>query len=105
MSNDKDFFLYELDDPVLDNILTLPEKELNSYIHALIFRFYTTIKNDTPEYEDLVSAYKASFALEKLYRVNPLLSDSYTAIYTKTGLIREIHLDLYGMPPQKLVIN
>jgi hypothetical protein len=105
MSNDKNFFLYELEDSDLGQILGLTEQELDNYIYALILRFYPEVKPNTPEYTDLCLAYRASFVLEKLYRVNPILSNSYTAIYTKTGLIRELVLDLYGMPPQKLVIN
>jgi hypothetical protein len=85
--------------------MSLPPKELDEYVYALISRFYPKALNEVAQYNELKKAYKSSFAIEKIYRVNSLLSNNYTAIYTKTGLIREIVLDLYGIGNEKVVIN
>ena len=105
MSSDTDFYLYELDDTTLDFILSLPFKELDDYVYALICRFYPKVEKTDEKYHNLKKAYKASFAIEKIYRLNSLISNNYTAIYTKTGLIREIVLDLYNIGTEKVVIN
>lgn len=105
MSSDTDFYLYELDDTTLDFILSLSYKELDDYVYALICRFYPKLEKTDERYHKLKKAYKASFALEKIYRVNYLLSNNYTAIYTKTGLIKEVVLDLYNIGMEKIVIN
>lgn len=105
MNSDTSLFLYELDNSTLDFILSLPFTELDRYIYALISRFYPKVQTNSDKYEELRDAYKASFATEKLYRVNPLINKSYTAIYTKTGLIREIVLDIYNLGNEKIVIN
>lgn len=105
MSSDTDFYLYELDNTTLDFILSLSKKELDDYIYALICRFYPKVKVTDEKYHQLKKAYKASFAVEKIYRVNSLLSDNYTAIYTKTGLVKEIVLDIYSIGMEKVVIN
>jgi hypothetical protein len=105
VSNDRSFYLFELDDDTLNFILELRETELDRYIHALICRFYYKhLKNDD-YYNKLVKAYKSSFILEKLYRVNSSFNKNYTAIYTKTGLIREIVSDLYHIGTEKTSVN
>jgi hypothetical protein len=105
LSSDSSLFLYDLDDTTLNFIIELSFEELDKYIYALISRFYPNIEKGSEECAKLRSAYKASFAAEKLYRVNSLLNKNYTAIYTKTGLIREIVLDLYELGQEKVVIN
>lgn len=105
MNTDSYFYLHELDDEVLTEILRLPFEELDSYIYALICRFYPTVQKPSERYNKLVEAYKASFVLEKLYRSNEMLSDNYTAIYTKTGLVREIVNDLYAIGTEKVAIH
>ena len=105
MSNDRSFYLYELDDDTLDFILDLTTTELDRYIHALICRFYYKQLKNEEYYSKLVKAYKASFILEKLYRVNKNFNENYTAIYTKTGLIREIMSDLYHIGSEKTTVN
>lgn len=105
MSSDTHFYLYELDDTTLDFILSLSVKELDEYVYALICRFYPTVAKNDEKYKQLKSAYKSSFAVEKIYRVNSLISNNYTAIYTKTGLIRELVIDLYNIGMEKVVIN
>lgn len=105
MNSDTSFYLYELDDTTLDFIMSLQVKELDEYVYALICRFYSNIPKEDERYKQLKSAYKTSFALEKIYRVNSLLGNNYTAIYTKTGLIRELVLDIYNIGNEKVVIN
>lgn len=105
LNTDSYFYLHELEDEVLDEILQLPFKELDSYIYALICRFYPTVQKNSESYEALSKAYKAGFVLEKLYRSNDMLSESYTAIYTKTGLLREMVNDLYSIGTEKVAIH
>lgn len=105
VSNDRNFYLYELDEETLNFILSLSSSELDRYIHALITRFYRKQLNNKEYYNKLVEAYKASFILEKLYRTNNSVNENYTAIYTKTGLIREIMSDLYHIGSEKTSIN
>jgi hypothetical protein len=105
LNTDSFFYLHELEDEVLDHILKLPVAELDSYIYALICRFYTNTEVGSDSYKSLYESYKASFVLEKLYRVNSVLAEQYTAIYTKTGLIREIVLDLYSIRTEQLAIH
>jgi hypothetical protein len=105
VSSDSHLFLYDLDDATLDFIIGLPFEELDKYVYALISRFYPKVEKESEQYQNLKDSYRASFATEKLYRVNPLLNKNYTAIYTKTGLIREIVLDIYGIGNEKVVIN
>lgn len=105
LSSDTNFYLYELDDTTLDFILSLSIKELDEYVYALICRFYANVSIEDEKYNELKKAYKASFAIEKIYRVNSLIGSNYTAIYTKTGLIRELVLDVYNIGIEKVVIN
>jgi hypothetical protein len=105
VSNDRSFYLYELDEDTLNFILDLNSVELDRYIHALILRFYRKRIDNTQYYEKLVKAYKASFILEKLYRTNSTFNANYTAVYTKTGLIREVVSDLYHIGSEKTSIN
>lgn len=105
LNSDSHLFLYDIDDATLDFILSLSYEELDRYVYALISRFYPKVEKETEQYVNLKNSYRASFAAEKLYRVNALLNKNYTAIYTKTGLIREIVLDIYGIGNEKVVIN
>jgi hypothetical protein len=87
-----EYKLYELTDEHLDAILALNEEEEEEYISTLIMRFYEQAGD---RYEDLFISYRASFALEKLYRTNEVFQEGFRAIYTKTGMIRNIINDLY----------
>ena len=42
-----------------------------------------------------MEAYAASWYAEKIYRYNRFFNESFTAVYTETGLIRDIVLDIY----------
>lgn len=105
MNSDSYFYLYELDNDTLNFILSLSSQDLEKYLHSLIQRFYSKSLSDKEQYFKLVEAYKSSFALEKLYRVNKLIHANFTCIYTSTGLIRDVVLDLYSITPEKVVIN
>lgn len=105
LSTDSYFYLHELEDETLDEILQLPFEELDEYIYALICRFYPTTLKHSEAYVNLTNAYKASFVLEKLYRTNEVLIDNYTAIYTRTGLLRELVNDLYAIGTDKVAIH
>ena len=51
--------------------------------------------NNENEYEDLLESYISSIYVEKLYRSNRFFQESFTMIYTKTGLVRNIVNDIY----------
>ncbi len=87
-----EYKLYELSDEHLNAILSLNEDEEEKYINTLISRFYPNIDD---RYEELFISYKASFVLEKLYRSNISFQNGFRAIYTKTGMIRNIINDIY----------
>lgn len=105
LNTDSYFYLHELEDEVLNEILQLPFEELDSYIYALICRFYSNVPKGSDRYDSISTAYKSSFILEKLYRSNAMLHENYTAIYTKTGLIREMVNDLYAIGTEKVAIH
>jgi len=89
------FNLYDLEEKTLDNLLNLPELSKSKYINELIERFYPSVNPDGEMYADLQLNYRSSWLLEKLYRVNPVFKESFTFIYTKTGLVRNMVSDLY----------
>lgn len=96
MSNNNDVFsLYNISDATLNTILNLSDEELTKYIHQLIEKFYPDHMSDDKMYSDLVVGYKSSFIIEKIYRDNLGFQSGFQAIYTKTGLIRDIINDLY----------
>lgn len=105
MKSDEYLYLYELEDNILEYILDLPEQELADYIHILIARFYGHTEKGSSTYLKLFAAYHSSFLLEKAYRAETYLNSNYTAIYTKTGLIRELVSDLYSIGKEKLAIH
>ena len=105
LNSDSHFYLHELDEEVLDEILQLSFEELDKYIYALICRFYPNVIKDSEKYVAISNSYKSGFILERLYRSNPMLSKYYTAIYTKTGLVRELVLDLYAIGTEKVAIH
>ena len=105
LNSDSYFYLHELDEEVLDNILQLSFEELDKYIYALICRFYPNAIKDSEKYVAISNSYKAGFIIERLYRSNPMLAKHYTAIYTKTGLVREVVLDLYAIGTEKVAIH
>jgi len=91
----REFNLYDLEEKTLDNLLNLPELSKSKYINELIERFYPEVNPDGEMYADLQLNYRSSWLLEKLYRANPVFKESFTFVYTKTGLVRNMISDLY----------
>ena len=89
------FLLEDLPDENLDQILSLPPKGKGHYFSRLIKNFYPDHKEDSEEYSKLLEAYVSSFYLEKLYRSNRFFNESFTPVYTSTGLIRNIVADIF----------
>jgi hypothetical protein len=103
MSLDSSFYLYKLTDKELDNILSLTNEEIAIYIGQLIEKFYQGIEPEKAH--QVYNAYRGSFVLEKIIRNSPIIQESFTPIYTKSGLIREIVNDLYSIGSEKLALN
>lgn len=95
-SNDSSFFLHNLPDKVLQDILNLSGEEKFAYFNNLIKRFYPNV-DTVEEFDKLLKAYNASFALEYIFRNDEDIGEAFTCIYTKTGLVRELENDLYFM--------
>lgn len=95
-NNDINFFLHNLPINKLEDVLGLTKEEQHYYYLQLVKRFYPD--SDAEDKAKLVNAYIASFELEYLLRTEPNLSDAFTCVYTKTGLIREVSNDLYFIP-------
>lgn len=93
-----ELLLHNLSDKILVNILELSEEERISYYQELIEKFYSHLDKNSVQYGALLRAYHSSFELENLYRTNEIFQDSFTAVYTRTGLIRETINDLYYNP-------
>ena len=87
--------LYELEDSVLERILTMEEKERTLYIHHLIEKYFPNTIPNSDAYGDLQLSYRASFRLEKLYRSDPLFHETFTLVYTRHGLVRDAVNDMY----------
>lgn len=96
-------YLYDIPDDTLDDIINMGDESLDVYIQALIEKFYGEV--DSIEKIKLTNMYKASFTLEKIYRLYPEIHNNFTAIYTKTGLVRELVSDLYYIETDKLSVN
>lgn len=97
-NNDSSLFLHSLSDEELENIVNLEDEEMHLYYLQLIRRFYPGSDKETKI--KLMQAYKGSFELEYLLRVTPNLADAFTAVYTKTGMFRELTNDLYFLSEQ-----
>jgi hypothetical protein len=93
--SEQDFNLYDLEEKTLDSLLNLPELSKSKYINELIERFYPTVNRDEEMYADLQLSYRSSWLVEKVYRANPVFKESFTFVYTKTGLVRNMISDLY----------
>lgn len=91
----QDFNLYEMNDHKLDSILKLDNESFAIYIGQIINKFYSEMMPGTPEFENLLIGYKASFEAERLYRTNTDLHRGFRVVYTKTGLIRNFINEIY----------
>lgn len=89
------FILQSLSDESLDSVLSLSIKQKTNYFVAMAKSFYTNLPEDSAQFEELVAAYFSSFYVEKLYRSNRFFNEKFTPVYTNTGLIRNISLDMY----------
>ncbi len=89
------FILEELSDESLDAVLSLPLDKKSSYFTAMLNSFYPNVVEGTDEFDDLIASYLSSFCIEKIYRSNNFFNEKFTIIYTTTGIIRNIILDMY----------
>jgi hypothetical protein len=87
--------LSELEDETIDYILGLSPPARAAYFASLVKSFYPKIEIQSTEWQHLMEAYAASWYAEKIYRYNRFFNESFTAVYTETGLIRDIVLDIY----------
>lgn len=87
--------LSEIENDTLNFLISMPMDGKKAYFHKLIETFYPKSMNNENEYEDLLESYISSIYVEKLYRSNRFFQESFTMIYTKTGLIRNIVNDIY----------
>ncbi len=91
----KKFILEELPDLVLDQILSLTPKAKNHYFKKLTGEFYPNLIEGSEEYKSVIESYVSSFYLEKMYRTNRFFNESFTPVYTDTGLVRNIIANLF----------
>jgi len=89
------FILQDLPDESLDAVLSLSLTQKSNYFTAMVKTFYENLDEGTEEFEELVASYVSSFYVEKLYRSNRFFNEKFTPVYTSTGLIRNIILDMY----------
>ena len=87
--------LSEIENDTLNFLISMPIEDKKAYFHKLIETIYPKSMNNENEYEDLLESYISSIYVEKLYRSNRFFQESFTMIYTKTGLIRNIVNDIY----------
>jgi hypothetical protein len=92
---DEVFRLDELSDESLDTVLTMTTEQKVAYFSALLSSFFPRVSPNTEEYADLLTSYISSFYVEKLFRSNIFFSEKFIPIYTNSGLIRNIILDMY----------
>lgn len=97
MPYNENFNLYNVSDENLNNLLKLNNEQRKKYVDTLIERFYPHVieLGDTNTYKSLTNAYISSIEAENVYRNNPTFQLSFQAIYTKTGLIRNLVNDIY----------
>lgn len=102
--NDSPLYLHELSLEVIKKVNSMKDQEKTTYFLNLISRFYPTADLETKQ--KLLYAYNGSFYLEEVYREVVKLSGAFTAVYTRTGLIRELVNDIYFMEEEhKYQIN
>ncbi len=92
---ESEFQLYNLEDDKLDLILSLNDTDSNIYVNALIEKFYPDIDSKSEIHADLMVAYRSSFVAERFYRSNLVFQSGFQAVYTRTGLIRNLINDIY----------
>lgn len=89
------FSLGNLSDDRLNYILSMDLDEKTVYFSSLIEKYYPNAVGLEEEQSRIMNAYNSSFIAEKLYRSNKAFASSFTVVYTKTGLIRDVVNDIY----------
>ncbi len=92
---DEIFRLDELSDESLDIVLSMSTEQKVSYFSALILNHFPKTVPNTEEYADLLTSYISSFYVEKILRSNIFFQEKFIPIYTDSGLIRNIVLEMY----------
>jgi hypothetical protein len=90
-----ELILSEIDEQVLNHIVGMSMPEKVAYFANVIAAFYPTAEKNSEEWENLIQSYISSLYMEKVYRSNRFLQESFTPIYTGTGLIRNMVLDIF----------
>ena len=91
----KKFILEEISDESLDQVLSFQPKVKNHYFITLASEFYPDLDSKSEEYKRLIEAYVSSFYVEKMYRTNRFFNESFTPVYTDTGLLRNIVANIF----------
>jgi len=88
-------FLGEIEEDKLDAVLSLNDNGKTVFFDNLITQYYTHIEKNSNQYLALQTHYRCCWMMEKIYRNNHFMKESFSVVYTKTGLIRNIWNDLY----------
>ena len=91
----KPLVLSEVDEEKIDVVLTLPDPAKIEFFGQMISQFFPHAMEDEKKFAELQRAYRDCWMMEKLYRNNIFLKESFTIVYTQTGLIRNIWMDMY----------
>ena len=87
--------LNELPEDKLDEVLSLSVEMKADFFKELVRIYYGNVDEDSDNFVEIVEAYISSFYAEKLYRSNAFFREKFTPMYTRTGLIKNIVLDLF----------
>jgi len=91
----KPLILSEVDENKIDAVLTLSDTAKIKIFGEIISNYYPQAMEDEKRFTELQRAYRDCWMMEKLYRNNIFLKESFTMVYTQTGLIRNIWMDMY----------
>lgn len=87
--------LNDIEESKLDTVLSLDENSKTIFFDNLIRSYFSHIDSGSEEYKSLQIHYRCCWMMEKIYRNNQFMKESFSVVYTKTGLIRNIWNDLY----------
>jgi hypothetical protein len=87
--------LGDIEEDKLDAVLSLNDNGKTIFFDNLISQYYSHIEKDSNQYLSLQNHYRCCWMMEKIYRNNNFMKESFSVVYTKTGLIRNIWNDLY----------
>jgi len=91
----KPLVLSEVDEEKIDVVLSLSDTAKIKIFGEMIANYYPQAMEDEKRFAELQRAYRDCWMMEKLYRNNIFLKESFTMVYTQTGLIRNIWMDMY----------